>query len=82
MPVETSSKSIEVKSKELNPEHEELKQQIFTGIKLMLDPSKEDIGQIKLDQRGLESKANNLSGHKLKQQIVKNEEKQKSWDTE
>ena len=79
MPVETSGKSSEVKSKELNPEHEELKQQIFPGIRLMLDPIK-DIEQIKLDQRGLESEAINLSGHKLKQQIVKNEEKQKKLE--
>ena len=45
--------SKETKQKELNPDHEELKRQIFTGIKLMLDPIKEDIEQIKLDQRGL-----------------------------
>ena len=38
------------KQKELNPDHEELKRQIFAGIKLMLDPIKEDIEQIKLDQ--------------------------------
>ena len=50
MPVETTIESTEVKVKELKPEHEELKQQIFTGIKLMLDPIKEDIEQIKLDQ--------------------------------
>ena len=55
MPVETNMESTEVKVKELKPEHEELKQQIFAGIKLMLDPIKEDIKQIKLDQRGLET---------------------------
>ena len=38
------------KQKELNPDHEELKRQIFAGIKLMLDPIKEDTEQIKLDQ--------------------------------
>ena len=38
------------KQPELNPDHEELKRQIFAGIKLMLDPIKEDIEQIKLDQ--------------------------------
>ena len=55
MPVETTTESSEVKFEELKPEHEELKQQIFTGIKLMLDPIKEDIEQITIDQRGLET---------------------------
>ena len=55
MPVETTTESTEVKVKELKPEHKELKKQIFAGIKLMLDPIKEDIEQIKLDQRGYES---------------------------
>ena len=49
MPVETTIESTEAKVKELKPEHEKLKQQIFAGIKLMLDPIKEDIEQIKLD---------------------------------
>ena len=66
MAVETETESTEVKVKELKPEHEELKQQIFAGIRLMLDPNKEDIEQIKLDQWGLESEAHNISGHKLK----------------
>ena len=35
------------KQTEPNPDHEELKRQIFAGIKLMLDPIKEDIKQIK-----------------------------------
>ena len=65
MPLETPIESNEVKVKELKPEHEELKQQIFAGIKLMLDPIKEDIEQIKLDQHGYESKAENLTGHKI-----------------
>ena len=43
------------KQTELNPDHEELKRQIFVGIKFMLDPIKEDIKQIKLDQRGLKN---------------------------
>ena len=81
MPVETPIESNEVKVKELKPEHEELKQQIFAGIKLMLDPIKEDIEQIKLDQRGYESKAENLTGHKIQQQIIKNEVKQKKLET-
>ena len=80
MPVETNSESTEVKVKELKPEHEELKQQIFAGIRLMLDPIKEDIEQIKLDQRGYESNTQNLSGCKIKQQIIKNEEKQKKLE--
>ena len=80
MPVETSIESAEVKVKELKPEHEELKQQIFAGIKLMLDPIKEDIEQIKLDQRGYESKAQDLTGHKIQQQIIKNEAKQKKLE--
>ena len=80
MPVETNMESTEVKVKELKPEHEELKQQIFAGIKLMLDPIKEDIEQIKLDQRGLETETHNVSGQKLKQQIIKNEEKQKKLE--
>ena len=50
MPVETNNESTDVRFKELKPEHEELKQQIFAGIKLMLDPIKEDIEQIKIDQ--------------------------------
>ena len=61
MPVETTIESTEAKVKELKPEHDELKQQIFTGIKLMLDPIKEDIEQIKLDQHGYKSKAENLT---------------------
>ena len=80
MPVETTTESSEVKFKELKPEHEELKQQIFAGIKLMLDPIKEDIEQIKIDQRGLETETQNITGQKLKQQIVKNEEKQKKLE--
>ena len=80
MPVETNTESTEVKFKELNPEHEELKQQIFAGIKLMLDPIKEDIEQIKIDQRGLESQTHNASGQKLKQQITKNEESKGNWN--
>ena len=74
--------SSEVKVKELKPEHEDLKQQLFAGIRPMLDPIKEDIEQIKLDQQGLESEASrvNLSGHKLKQQIIKNEEKEKKLE--
>ena len=59
---------------------EELKQQIFAGIKLMLDPIKEDIEQIKIDQRGLETETQKITGQKLKQQIVKNEEKQKKLE--
>ena len=81
MPVETTIESNEVRVKELKPKHEELKQQIFAGIKLMLDPIKEDIEQIKLDQRGYESKAENLTGHKIQQQIIKNEVKQKKLET-
>ena len=81
MPVETTTESTEVKFKELKPEHEELKQQIFVGIKLMLDPIKEDIEQIKLDQRGYESKAQDLTEHKIQQQIIKNEAKQKKLET-
>ena len=81
MPVETTIESNEVRVKELKPEHEELKQQIFAGIKLMLDPIKEDIEQIKLDQCGYESKAENLTGHKIQQQIIKNEVKQKKLET-
>ena len=80
MPVETTTESSEVKFKELKPEHEELKQQIFAGIKLMLDPIKEDIEQIKIDQRGLETETQKITGQKLKQQIVKNEEKQKKLE--
>ena len=81
MPVETNCESSEVKVKELKPEHEDLKQQLFVGIRPMLDPIK-DIEQIKLDQQGLESETSrvNLSGHKLKQQIIKNEEKQKKLE--
>ena len=81
MPVETTIESTKARVKELKPEHEELKQQIFAGIKLMLDPIKEDIEQIKLDQRGYESKAENLTGHKIQQQIIKNEVKQKKLET-
>ena len=81
MPVETTIESSEVRVKELKPKHEELKQQIFAGIKLMLDPIKEDIEQIKLDQRGNESKTENLTGHKIQQQIIKNEVKQKKLET-
>ena len=81
MPVETTIESSEVRVKELKPEHEELKQQIFAGIKLMLDPIKEDIEQIKLDQCGYESKAENLTGHKIQQQIIKKEVKQKKLET-
>ena len=76
MPVETNTESTEVKLKELKPEHEELKQQIFVGIKLMLDPIKEDIEQIKIDQQGLESETFTVSGQKLKQQITN---KQAIW---
>ena len=65
------------KERELNPDHEELKRQIFAGIKLMLDPIKEDIEQIKLDQRGLKEETNSCTGRQLQKQIVKNEEKQK-----
>ena len=74
MRVETKPESTQVKVKKLKLEHEELKQQIFVGIKLMLDPIKEDIEQIKIDQQGLESETHNVSGQKLKQQIIKNEE--------
>ena len=81
MPVETTTESTEVKVKKLKLEHEELKQQIFVGIKLMLDPIKEDIEQIKLDQRGYESKAQDLTGHKIQQKIIKNEAKQKKLET-
>ena len=77
MPVETTVESTEVKVKELKPEHEELKQQIFAGI----DPIKEDIEQIKLDQRGYESKAENLTEHKIQHQIIKNKVKQKKLET-
>ena len=80
LPVETTIESTEVKFKELKPEHEELKQQIFAGIRLMLDPIEEDIEQIKIDQRGLETKTHNASGQKLQQQIVKNKEKQKKLE--
>ena len=68
------------KQKELNPDHEELKKQIFAGIKLMLDPIKEDIKQIKLDQRELKEETNACSGTQLKRQVVKNEEKQKKLE--
>ena len=47
----------------------------------MLDPIKEDTEQIKLDQRGYESKAQDLTGHKIQQEIIKNEAKQKKLET-
>ena len=80
IPVETNTESTEVRFKELKPEHEELKQQIFVGIKLMLDPIKEDIEQIKIDQRELELETQNITGQKLKQQIIKNQEKQRKLE--
>ena len=46
----------------------------------MLDLIKEDIEQIKIDQRGLETETQKITGQKLKQQIVKNEEKQKKLE--
>ena len=46
----------------------------------MLDPIKEDIEQIKIDQRGLETETQKITSQKLKQQIVKNEEKQKKLE--
>ena len=70
------------KQPELNPDHEELKRQIFAGIKLMLDPIKEDIKQIKLDQRDLKSDTDSCTGKQLKRQIIKNEEKQKKLETQ
>ena len=66
------------KQTELNPDHEELKRQIFADIKLMLDPIKEDIEQIKLDQCGLKNDTDSCTGKQLKRQIIKNEEKQKN----
>ena len=54
------------KQTELNPDHEELKRQIFAGIKLMLDPIKEDIKQIKLDQCGLKNDTDSCTGKQLK----------------
>ena len=71
----------ETKQMELNPDHEELKRQIFAGIKLMLDPIKEDIEQIKLDQCGLKIDTESCTGKQLKRQIIKNEEKQKKLET-
>ena len=68
------------KQKELNPDYEELKRQIFTGIKLMLDPIKEDIKQIKLDQCGLKDDTDSCTGKQLKRQMIKNEEKQKKLE--
>ena len=68
------------KQRELNPDHEELKKQIFAGIKLMLDPIKEDIEQIKLDQKGLKEETNSCTGRQLQRQILKNEEKQKKLE--
>ena len=70
------------KQTELNPDHEELKRQIFAGIKLMLDPIKEDIEQIKLDQCGLKNDTDSCTGKQLKRQIIKNEEKQKKLETQ
>ena len=70
------------KQPELNPDHEELKRQIFAGIKLMLDPIKEDIKQIKLDQCSLKSDTDSCTGKQLKRQIIKNEEKQKKLETQ
>ena len=71
---------IDNKQRELNPDHEELKRQIFAGIKQMLDPIKEDIKQIKLDQRGLKEETNSCTGRQLQKQILKNEEKQKKLE--
>ena len=59
---ENNSESKEGKSKELNPEHKELKQQIFAVIRLMLEPIKDDIEQIKIDQQGLQKEAGTLTG--------------------
>ena len=70
------------KQKELNPDHEELKRQIFAGIKLMLDPIKEDIEQIKPDQHGLKEDTDSCTGKQLKRLIIKNEEKQKKIETQ
>ena len=69
------------KQKEISPDHEELKRQSFAGIKLMLDPIKEDIEQIKLDQCGLKEDTDSCTGKQLKRQIIKNEEKQKKLET-
>ena len=80
MPVETNNESTDVRFKKLKPEHEELKQQIFAGIKLMLDPIKEDIEQIKIDHQGLETETHKITGQKVRQQIIKNEEKQKKLE--
>ena len=71
---------IDNKQRELNPDHEELKRQIITGIKQMLDPIKEDIEKIKLDQRGLKEETNSCTGRQLQKQILKNEEKQKKLE--
>ena len=70
------------KQTELNPDHEELKRQIFASIKLMLDPIKEDIEQIKLDQCGLKNDTDSCTGKQLKRQIIKTEEKQKKLETQ
>ena len=69
------------KQTELNPDHDELKRQIFVGIKLMFDPIKEDIEQIKLDQCSLKNDTDSCTGKQLKRQIIKNEEKQKKLET-
>ena len=53
------------KQMELNPDHEELRRQIFAGIKLMLDPIKEDIEQIKLEQHGLKNDTESCTGKQL-----------------
>ena len=46
----------------------------------MMDPIKEDIEQIKLDQRGLKEETNSCTGRQLQKQILKNEEKQKKLE--
>ena len=63
----------------LNPELTELKRQIFAGFEDLLAPIKQEIKELKDDQKILFEGETNINKSRIEKKFVQNEERQKNW---
>ena len=65
----------------LNPELTELKRQIFAGFEDLLAPIKQEIKELKDDQKILFEGETNINKSRIEKKFVQNEERQKKLET-
>ena len=66
---------------ELNPELIELKRQIFAGFETLIKPLKEEIKELKEDQKVLFECDQITNSHKLERKLIKNDEKHRKLES-